>query len=268
MRRGIVGAALALLTMLQPATAAPAAPPPTIVWVAERVSPRAPRIEIQAYSQWDRRGGRFVMVWAERERGRPRPVQAITWDTMGWDGPAAYRNGTTYGCPRDSGCDLLNGGGVSWFAGGVDAQYPQPDLIYLVVTGTSQEVMLVDSAGWRLRRTSLRARFALREDSAAVGVDVLGEHPEHFTHAALRGGPRGSIAVATPPCRPLHRSDVTREGHGAARLTGGTHPFDFDCHRDTITDLTAAADGPTTWSFDGDVVGNSTGPTRLTVIDL
>ncbi|HEX8001924.1 MAG TPA: hypothetical protein VF519_04435 [Mycobacteriales bacterium] len=269
MRRGIVCATSALLGGALLGTASPAgaapAPVPATVWVAERVSAAATRVEIQAYTTWDSRGGSITMVLAHVDRGRPRPYEAITWDAPNWDGPAVRHGGMTYGCGPGSGCDVLNGSGLSWFGGGVPATAPQPDRVYLAIAAVSQEVTLVDSPGWRLRRTRLRARYAT--DGAATGADGAGEHVARFTHASLRGGRHGSIATGVAPCRPAHRVGFAREGHGTATLTGGTTSPAFDCGV-AAPDVTAASDGPTTWSFDGDVVGLATGATRLVVIDL
>lgn len=272
MRRGILAAVAALVTTASaaaatPASTAPLAPPPTTVWVAERVSRSAPKVALNAYFEWDRRGGRVTYVAVSMQRGRPRPLDGMTFDSMLTDGPGVYDSGASYGCPAGSGCDVFSGPGVTSF----DLQYPatstQPDRIYLAVAGLSIRVSLVDSPGWRLRATALRARHASSDGGGASGAQFFGEHVERFGNASLAGGSRGSLAVATPPCRPLHRLGYYREGYGTATLTGGTSPVTFDCQKN-VADLAAAADRATTWTFAGDVVGTARGTTRLVVIDL
>jgi hypothetical protein len=202
--------------------------------------------------------------------GRPRPLDGITIDSPVTDGPSARHDGIVYGCPSGSGCDVANGPGITYFGLTYPEKTVQPDRIYVAISGLEPEVMLDRSTtGWRLRRTNLRVRYALndRGDARSTGASLFAEHVERFTHVSVPGGRRGSIAVGTPPCRPLHRVGYLREGHGRAVLSGGGSPATFDC-RTNVNDAIAVADGPTTWSLDGDVVGTATGPTRIAVIDL
>lgn len=268
MRRGILCAALAALVNTSAVYATPAPPAPATVWVAEKVSPNAPRLTLEASTAWDRRSGRITYVAVKLVAGKPRPVDALTLDAPQTDGPAAYHRGTAYGCYAGSGCDVGSGPGFTSFVLTFPEDIPQPDRLYLAVSGVSAEVWLVDSPGWRLKRTSLRVRYATSDTSGdAVGGQVAGEHVERFQRASIPGGRRGSIAVGTPPCRPLHRVGYFREGYGTATLSGGAKPVPFDCQR-AIGDATAAADRATTWTLEGDVTGVATGTTRLTVIDL
>lgn len=268
MRRGIVAVLCAAIVAVPLTPAAPLPPAPTTVWMAERVRRDAPSVTLETYVQWDRRGGRVTYVAANMVGGHPGPTDALTYDSGLNDGPAAYADGSAYGCPAGSNCDVLSGPGITYFSVAYPPSSVQPDRIYLVVSGTSAEVDLVDSPGWRLTRTTLRARYASSDSGGgAAGAQFFGEHLERFTHAELTGGRRGSIAVATPPCRPAHRIGYVREGYGQATLTGGPRPVSFDCQRNG-SDLTAATHRATTWQFDGAVVGTATGTTRLTVIDL
>ena len=269
MRRGIVVAALvAHVAAAVPIGAkASSAPLPATVWVAERVSPNAPRFSVDAHYGWNRRGGRVTIVTADLVRGRPRPTWAYTFDSVPDEMPVAYHGGAEYGCLPMSVCDLFSARGMTAFSATVPDDSPQPDRVYLAISGQDVKVALVDSPGWRLTRTRLRTRYALSDHADASGARALGEGVERFGEARLPGGPHGSIAVATPPCRLLHRTGGAREGVGTATLSGGVTTPTFDC-RTHLTDLTAAADRPTTWRFAGDVVGVAMGPTRLTVIDL
>lgn len=270
MLRGIVCAALAAALCVPNAQAAPLPPAPTAVWLAERVSPTAPSVTLHAYYKWDRRGSRATYAAVKMVNGKPRPFDGITWDSPIGDGPTARHDGTVHGCPSGSGCDVLTGPGATYLGVTFPEKSAQPDRIYLAISGLSPEVYLDKSTrGWRLTKTTLRARYALsdRGDTSATGANVAGEHVEKFTHASLPGGRRGSIAVGTLPCRPLHRVGYLREGYGTAVLTGGSAPGSFDCQKN-FTDVIAVADGPTTWNLDGEVVGTATGTTRITVIDL
>jgi hypothetical protein len=232
------------------------------------VSSSAKSVTVNAYYGWDRRGARVTFVTAMMVKGRPRPYDALTVDSPLTDGPGLYRDGTSYGCYAGSGCDLLSGPGRTDFSVAAPDPAGQPDRIYVAVAGLAPEVRLIDSPGWRLTRTSLRVRYATSDTGgAATGAQLLGEHVEHFERATLPGGTRGSVVVATPPCRPLHRAGVVREGYGTVTLTGGPNPVTFDCQRD-LHDLTTAASHATTWNLDGLVVGTATGTTRLAVIDL
>lgn len=268
MRRGIVCAAVALALTMPAAEAAPA-PAPTTVWLAEKISPSASSVTLHAYFRWDARGGRASYVGVDMVGGRPQPMGGMTWDSPLGDGPTARHDGAVYGCPAPSSCDVLTGPGLAYFGLAYPEGTPQPDRIYLVLSGLAQEVSLQNSPGWRLRRTGLVARFTTSDDAgtAATGANIGGQFVERFTSASATGGRRGSIAVATPPCRPLHRFGYFREGYGTATLTGGRQPATFDCQKN-LSDLTAAAVGATTWRFDGPVVGVATGTTRITVIDL
>lgn len=269
MLRGIVSTALAVALSAPAVHAAPPAQAPTTVWLAEKVSAHAPSVTLHAYFRWDIRGARVSYAGVAMVAGRPRPTGGLTWDAPLFDGPAAHHDGTVAGCPASSSCDLLTGPGVAYFGLTYPPSSPQPDRIYLVLSGLSQDVSLEKSPGWRLRRTRLTARFATSDSpgTVATGARMAGEVVERFTHASIAGGRRGSIAIATPPCRPLHRVGYLREGYGTATLSGGTRQATFDCQKN-LSDLTAAADRATTWSFDGPVVGTATGTTRITVIDL
>lgn len=267
MRRGILVAALLLSAVTVPGAEASYDPLPATVWVAERVSPHARQFSIHAYFQWNNRGGRVTVVTADVVRGRVQPTAAMTMESTANEAPVAYSGGTEYGCVAMSPCDLVTSRGIDWFAAVVPPDAPQPDRVYLAVSAHSITVELVDSPGWRLARTSLRARYALSSRADATGVRAYGEHVEHFGEATLAGGRRGSVAVGTPPCRHLHRFGGVREGAGTARLDGGARVATFDC-RTHLSDLAAAAYGATTWRFSGDVAGVAMGPTRLVVIDL
>lgn len=265
-RIGCIAALLAFWTPVADAT--PLQPAPATVWVAQRVSPRATKVQLNANFSWDKRAGRVTYAAVKMINGKPRPYDAMTFDTPVSDGPAAYHGGMAYGCYAGSGCEVTGFGGITDFNIAAPPTIEQPDRIYLAVSAVAAEVQLVDSPGWRLTRTSLRVRYATSDaGGTATGVQFLGEHVERFGKATLAGGRRGSIAVATPPCRPLHRVGVYREGHGTATLRGGTAVESFDC-RENLHDLASAADRGTTWTFEGDVVGTAMGTTRLTVIDL
>lgn len=268
MLRGMVCAVAAAVLVAPTADATPLPPAPATVWVAHRVSPHARQVQLNANFNWDRRSGRVTYAAVKMVNGRPRPYDAMTFDAPLSDGPAAYHDGASYGCYAGSVCQVTGEGGITDFNVMAPPTSEQPDRIYLAVSGLTAEVQLVDSPGWRLTRTAMRVRYVTSDTGGtATGVQVLGEHVERFGKATLPGGRRGSIAVATPPCRPLHRVGVYREGHGTATLTGGTVAQSFDC-RANLHDLTAAADRATTWTFSGDVVGTAMGTTRLAVIDL
>lgn len=268
MLRGIV-CAVAALGLVAPAVQAAPAPAPTTVWLAERISPSAPSVTLHAYFRWDARGGRASYAAVDMVGSRPDPIGGMTWDAPLGDGPTVRHDGAVYGCPPPSICDVLTGPGRAYFGLTYPPESAQPDRIYLVLSGLAQEVSLEKSPGWRLRRTSLVARFTTSDDArtVATGANVGGQFVERFTHASASGGRRGSIAVATPPCRPLHRFGYFREGYGTATLTGGRRVATFDCQKN-LSDLTAAAAGATTWRFDGPVAGLATGTTRITVVDL
>lgn len=270
MRRGIICATVTVALCAPNALAAPLPPAPATVWLAERVSPTAPSVTLHGRYKWDRRGSRVTYAAVRMVNGKPRPFDGITWDSPMPDGPAARHDGTVYGCPSGSGCDVVNGPGLTYFGLTFPETSAQPDRIYVAISGLDAELSLdKGTRGWRLTKTALRVRYALsdRGHTRATGANFAGEHAERFTHASIPGGRRGSIAVATPPCRPLHRLGYLREGHGKAALTGGTAPARFDCQKN-ITDAIAVADRATTWSLDGDVVGTATGTTRIAVIDL
>lgn len=268
MRRGITTAVLAAAVCAPAASATPEPSPPASVWMAQRVSPHAKAVTVNAYYGWDRRGARVTFVVAKVANGRPRPYDALTMESPLTDGPGVYHGGTSYGCYAGSGCDVLSGPGRTDFTvAATDASHP-PDRIYVAVAGLTPEVRLIDSPGWRLSKTSLRVRYATSDTGGgATGAQFFGEHVERFEHASLAGGRRGSLVVATLPCRPLHRFGVFREGFGTATLSGGPKPVTFDCQKD-LHDATAAADHATTWKLDGLVVGTAAGTTRLAVIDL
>lgn len=266
MRRGIV--CVALLSAMTAPTVSSATPTATAtVWVAERVSRSAPRIEIDAKYTWGDEGSTVTVADANVVRGRLRPIGGWTFDAVALEGPVVHDRGTAYGCLPRSTCNVLQTRAYSAFWYLVPEDMPQPDRVYLSIYARTATVKLTNSPGWRLVRTRLRTRYALSDSGGATSVRVAGEQPEHFTEATLPGGRRGSIAVGSAPCRLLHNHGYFREGYGTATLTGGTAPADFDCQRD-IDDPVAVAEGPTTWRFAGDVVGNSMGPTRIAVIDL
>lgn len=268
MRRALRCLAAATALSIPGGQAAPLSAPPVTVWVAERVSPRAPKVHLNANFTWDRRGGSVTYVAVKMVAGRPRPYDAMTIDASPSDEPVVYRDGASYGCTIGAPCDVTDARGLGDFNLAAPATVEQPHRIYLAVSAVTVEVSLVDSPGWRLTRAPLRVRYATSDTGGtATGTSFFGEHVERFGTATLAGGRHGSLAVATPPCRPLHRRWIQREGHGTATLTGGTKTQSFDCHKD-LRDLTAAADRATTWTFQGDVVGTAMGTTRLTVIDL
>ena len=195
------------------------------------------------------------------------PTEGLALDSPSAHVPYGYTGSVEEGCEPDGPCDVLTGPGAADFRFEEPVGSPQPAKIYLVILGEQQQVELVESPGWRLIRTRLRATIV--RANSATGVVVADERAEHFAEASGTGGAHGSLAVGTPPCRLAHRTGYVREGYGSATLTGGQRPASFSCGGvPAAFDPVAYAQTRTRWRLAGSVTGDAMGPTRLTIINL
>lgn len=134
------------------------------------------------------------------------------------------------------------------------------DRILIVGRGADVDLKLLsESRGWRLRRLPPAVRFIRAEESGAVGFGSLDGSLESFSGTSrLRGGPRGSVAVANLPCtRPA--------GIGRVTFVGGSEPVEMTCPTGPLASFT---NSQTQWQLRGHAVGGSSTPYRLIVVDL
>lgn len=127
--------------------------------------------------------------------------------------------------------------------------------------------------GWVLRRLPLTYRYVGASDADAEGVFTGVNSMELFSSASARGGRRGSIATAEPPCS-FSTAGVAAEpvprGVGTATLTGGGQSASLTCPQNIgVPFITEVATGRTDWQFTGPVAGDAIGVNvPLFVLDL
>jgi hypothetical protein len=263
----LAGALLAGLCAPTVAAAANAKAVVPVVWEAERLVATAAHVDVHGSYSFATVDGLASFVALKSARTGLVAMTGLTVDTPRDQGPYAYTNDSDYGCSAGSFCDVLSGPGVATYDVVFPTGVPQPDRIYVVVVGTQQQAALVDSPGWKLRKTNLKTNIV--RIGSAVGAAVSTERIEHFTHASTTGSGGGSIAIGTLPCRFAHRVGFVREGYGSATLTGGRTMSSFNCGGAPAQfDPVASAPKATRWSLDGDVTGEAAGSTRLIVINF
>ncbi|MCW2543711.1 MAG: hypothetical protein JWM40_1263 [Frankiales bacterium] len=152
-------------------------------------------------------------------------------------------------------------------AGGASADHA--NRIVAVGYGRSPTLEL-DGKGWRVRevRRVVHAVWSTSgEGSTGFSQQQLGA--EVFQRSSANGGPRGSVAMAVPPC-----AGVVSVGGGAGKstLSGGPEPVSVTCPVN-VAGVSQAASRRTAWVFAGLVAGLTAyvspgpGPVRLLVID-
>lgn len=261
--------AMALATFAVQSGVSAASPTETRIWQVERRAGNvAQGFALQATFHWPAAGGLVATASLRREGARLVPLYGWAFDIRGIDAPVVIRDGAAYGCTETAGCPSINEGGMTAFATGTPDGPGQPDVVYVVIRGSSWAVKLSDSPGWTLRLTRMRARTFEAQATGTTSARVADARIEHFESAVASGGSGGSVVIGTPPCRPAHRIGYFREGTGTARLVGGAIAATVDCSVPGSADAVGWAPTRTRWRFSGDVTGVGFGPTRMTVIDL
>lgn len=178
--------------------------------------------------------------------------------------PTVYAGGAQYGC-RTLGnpqpphpCAAYGNGARFARLTQSEAERALPDAFLLATRGFQPRASLRTSArGWRLREVAPRLRYVRADESAVAGFGSLDASAEVFTGASAAGGSKGSVAVANPPCG---------NAVGTAVFAGGPKPITMTC---PLAGAAASYSAATTrWTLDGQIVGSSTNPFRLLVIDL
>ncbi len=130
---------------------------------------------------------------------------------------------------------------------------------WIIVTIGEPPKITMLSPGWRARRMQDPAFDVTQGDATGVMAGTM--YAERFTHADLKGGPGGSIAMALSSC--------TIAGAGSVQLAGGQRRLSLPCRLTSISGFGSAfAPGSTRWSLDGDTTGVAGSRFRLAVIDL
>jgi hypothetical protein len=132
---------------------------------------------------------------------------------------------------------------------------PRPVHLRMLIAVEGTKVKTASAKiGWKgTKRTGGFSRVT----GGGTGFRAGGFAAEALPDASLRGGRKGSVAIAVPPCDQL--------GAGLLTLAGGRKDAVAACPTGPFT---AAADGPARWSLTGDAAGVSSYLTRLIVVDL
>lgn len=261
MRRLTVLAALLAL----PVVPAHAAPPPTVTYVAERLSPTAHTVEISGGA------GASDHEWA---------LAAVVAATVDSAGRFTYaEGGLFFGAVAESGAvvrtpvatkrcaDLPTaafcansraGAGIGFVIWWDDAAFNR---VFVVLRGRDASASLDGTRGWRLRRWTGPVHVVADGDYAGADT-VLGASAGAFAKANAVGGVRGSLSVGHPPCRTL---GYTGAGTGVVQLKGGADDVTATCAVETPP--AAYARGSTEWELTGEAAGMSDVPARLVVIE-
>ena len=189
--------------------------------------------------------------------GRPRSAMLTDVYEFGADGTSVYGANDDLGCVAPLRCTVDASGGEIAFSIFYDLDAPVPVAFTVRVVTQAARVRITDRVleRWRATHRSGGYTQVTAADATADGVATSGTSAEVLREASARGGRRGSIAVAVPPC------DV---GVGRMRLDGGRAPVEIGCPTRAVT---AFADRATTWRLSGLAAGTASAGTRLLVID-
>ena len=189
--------------------------------------------------------------------GRPRSAMVTDVYEFGGDGTSVYGADGDLGCVAPLRCTVDSDGPEIGFSIFYDLDAPVPVAFSVHVVTQGARIRITDRVleRWRASHRTGGYTQVTAADATADGVVTSGTRAEVLRGATARGGRRGSIAIAVPPC------DV---GVGQLRLDGGRAPVEIGCPTRAVA---AFADRATTWRLSGLAAGTASTATRLLVID-
>jgi hypothetical protein len=185
--------------------------------------------------------------------------------------PTAYLPSATIGCGgQPSGACYSPFRALAFYEafGKFGSGASAPTSVLVVASGITPNLSFSGS-GWRASSYTHRIQRAVAATSGAAGLE-LGEYGtvEVDGISTVKGGSRGSVAIAQPSCQNLSAQPVA-VGLGTASLHGGTGTPTLACPTaNSPSILSALATKGTTWRLNEPIAGYASGPTRLVVIDL
>jgi hypothetical protein len=269
-----VAVATALLAGVSSAVAAPSMPR-LLVLVANRTTSGATSFDMQFSVTYHAEGGGFFGDLGVHVSGQT--VTSMMPDGMTTFGYGDNETVTNHGTTVVSGCrDLSAVTCVDAGPGGIavgDVSYSDTSLDgqtanhWLFVITPNVKVKFA-AKGWKLRRLATTARAVRDTEADDYEINLVAHSVSVFSTAAAKGGARGSIAEAVPPCS---NADIapTREGVGTFTLDGGITAQSETCPGVAFGQAIGSwSSKPTTWRASGHVVGISTlYNARLLVVD-
>lgn len=251
-------------------TAAPAQPAEVEahVYMVSRSNPKAPPLDASVTVEWEGDGQHLMIATLDKTRSRYELLTTM-YVEAGIDlWPRIHHAGS--GGPDCVPSPLCS------FPLNSPLVLPVPpddaDVAFVAALGREPKIE-VGSPQWTVQAMDPGLFQVVNErSSGSTGIRFTGNYSvSRFTHAALTGGPGGSLAFASIPCDP-------NQGAGEAVLTGGV-PWppelssdEFYCVRPNRTFYLAGlafAPAATEWDFSGDVIGSGAAyDGRLAVLSL
>jgi hypothetical protein len=273
MRRIAVLLAAATAFGLCPSAVLADAGPRYRVWEITRVSAGPTNIAVALTGSYEQQSRVLLAVGFFRSTGSAtRGLGAYLTSDEATTAPQAFAAGRAVACTSSTcrtevvrGYDLM----TIYYHDMGGASALSANRIVAVGYGRSS-TLEVDGKGWRVREVKRAVRAVWSTGGAgSTGFSQQDLGAEVFQRSFAAGGPRGSIAMASPPC-----SGVVSVGGGVgkATLTGGREPVSTTCPVD-VAGVSQAATGRTSWVYEGLVAGLTAyvspgpGPVRLLVVD-
>lgn len=276
-------AATGLAVAFAPLPAGAATPPVRMqVWEVVRTSSAPSNFAVSASVGYVNSRAIIAMTYLRHTRSgiKVLPGANLSGDE-GSSEPQVYNGGKRVSCTSATGVACTSTKGVmlttAYYRDNGLSDAIAPDTVLVVTYGRDGQVAVSQTAAgkpqWRVRKVSRAARAfwsSDANDTTGVWSKYLGA--EVFTtKATLKGGRRGSVAIAAPPC--AGTAVGTTSGLGSAKLTGGVAPVETSCPEDVMRPSQVARKA-TTWTFSGSVAGltadqvSEPGTVRLLVVDL
>lgn len=229
---------------------------------------------------------KLLVVAAETRNGRWSKIAAVQFTEGGggaypyiYGGDAAPVTSPDRPSAVPAACDGQIGGKFDWTIVPKRGKPTTHDWFVATVQG---KVTMSLNSGWTVTElkpdSGANLRIYRNDDGDGAGAAASGYSIEHFTGVTADGGRYGSLAHASLPCAPLGAlaPDPTGRqatGWGAATLLGGdSTPFSvhdryLKCDGYDI-DGFGAATAATKWNLQGEAIGKSVVPNRLTILDF
>lgn len=274
-----------LVTGVETASARPE--PSWRVFVLTRTTDGPSYIEIQAGAEAALDGRELIAAipLTADAKGRVTDTnRGILFASEGGGFPEAYAFGERAGCEEtgdpQGACNVVSTGGgrstaMTFDYGDGDA----PSHVIIAVHAARSSVKLGRTTrGWALAEVrGQRPAVTSAQDADAAGAHHrMGGGAELFLSASSKGGRRGSIVIAQPPCGYPPNAGFVNLGAGRALLTGGVVDRESICpgvymaNDDGYYAMTSFAHARATWTLDGAVAGTtgSMASVRLVTLDV